>query len=376
MPLNQPSETADRRATVDIYRLAAQLPADAVALMTEHARHSLQLGPPWFANLEQTVFDGHPGLRYFVLRHAGCAMAILPTLTSPGGWGHRVQGLANFYTALYAPAMVSGLRAPDLTPLIDALRSQSVPLRSLNFSPMDPDTPAYQVLEAALAMRGFKTFRYFCFGNWYLPASTGWPAYLAGRTGKQRSNIKRMEQRLADAGGRIEVITSLADADRGLAAYDQVYALSWKVPEPHPLFMPSLMRLCAQHAALRLGVVWLGETPIAAQLWVVWGGRAEIFKVAYNEAHKSLSPGTVLTAALMQHVLDTDHVNEVDYLVGDDPYKRLWMTQRRERWGLIAYDRRSLTGCIGMLVESLRRHAKRCRQGLQTLLEPRWEIPR
>lgn len=375
MPSTHPSQALDRPVTVDTLPLAAQLPANAVALMAEHARHSLQLGSPWFTNLEQTVFDGQLGLRYFVLQDAERALAVLPTLTPPGGWGHRVQGLANFYTALYSPALQPGLTAQQLTPLIDALRAQNAPLRSLNLSPMDPDAPAYQALEAALASQGFKTFRYYCFGNWYLPDCTGWPDYLAGRTSKQRSNIKRMEQRLADAGGHIEIITSMADADRGLAAYDQVYALSWKVPEPHPLFMPSLMRLCAQHQALRLGVVWLGETPIAAQLWVVWGGRAEIFKVAYDEGRKELSPGTVLTAALMRHVLDTDQVKEVDYLVGDDPYKRMWMTQRRERWGLIAYDSRTWPGRVGMVIESLRRSAKRWIQRGQTLLEPRWETP-
>ena len=375
MSSSNPSNTADRKVSVDLYRLAAQLPADAKALMEEHGRYSLQLGLPWFAILEKTILDGHSGLCYFVLRHSDCAVAVLPTVTANRGWGHRVQGLANFYTALYSPALMTGLTAQHLTPLVDAVRTLYSPLRSLNLSPMDPTSMAYQALEAALALQGFKTFRYVCFGNWYLPACAGWPAYLAGRTSKQRSNIKRMEQRLADAGGRIEFITGLADIERGLAAYDQVYALSWKVPEPYPLFMPSLMRLCAHHEALRLGVVWLGETPIAAQLWVVWGGRAEIFKVAYDEAHKSLSPGTVLTAALMRHVLDVDHVSEVDYLTGDDPYKRMWMTQRRERWGLIAYDRRSLPGAIGMLLESGTRRARLWLRALSKLLEPRRESP-
>jgi len=41
----------------------------------------------------------------------------------------------------------------------------------------------------------------------------------------------------------------------------------------------------------------------------------------------------VLTAALMQHALDVDRVQTVDYLIGDDAYKREWMSHRREPAG-------------------------------------------
>jgi CelD/BcsL family acetyltransferase involved in cellulose biosynthesis len=40
----------------------------------------------------------------------------------------------------------------------------------------------------------------------------------------------------------------------------------------------------------------------------------------------------------MQHVMDVDGVREVDYLTGDDNYKKDWMSHRRERVGLIAFD--------------------------------------
>ncbi|HEY8908590.1 MAG TPA: GNAT family N-acetyltransferase, partial [Rhodoferax sp.] len=56
------------------------------------------------------------------------------------------------------------------------------------------------------------------------------------------------------------------------------------------------------------------------------------------------SAGSVLTAALMRHVIDVDHVEEVDYLTGDDAYKRDWMSHRRERWGIVAFDLRTAAG--------------------------------
>jgi hypothetical protein len=50
---------------------------------------------------------------------------------------------------------------------------------------------------------------------------------------------------------------------------------------------------------------------------------------------------------LMEHVLDQDKVNEVDYLTGDDTYKAAWMSDRRERWGLVAYNLKTARGVFG-----------------------------
>jgi hypothetical protein len=46
----------------------------------------------------------------------------------------------------------------------------------------------------------------------------------------------------------------------------------------------------------------------------------------------------------MQHVIDADRVRIVDYLSGDDEYKKTWMSHRREFWGLVAFNPRSVPG--------------------------------
>ena len=40
----------------------------------------------------------------------------------------------------------------------------------------------------------------------------------------------------------------------------------------------------------------------------------------------------------MEHVIDTDKVHDVDYLTGDDAYKKDWMPDRRERWGIAVFN--------------------------------------
>ena len=57
--------------------------------------------------------------------------------------------------------------------------------------------------------------------------------------------------------------------------------------------------------------------------------------------------------------LDHDAVKEVDFLIGDDAYKRDWMTHRRERWGIEAYDPFTLGGLLGLSKELIGRLMRR-----------------
>jgi CelD/BcsL family acetyltransferase involved in cellulose biosynthesis len=143
-----------------------------------------------------------------------------------------------------------------------------------------------------------------------------------------------------------------------LSAFQTVYSRSWKRSEPMPGFIEELARLCAKRGWLRIGVVWLDERPIASQLWVTQAGCARIYKLAYDEEFKRLAPGTVLTAALMQHAIETDQVEEIDFLVGDEPFKKQWMTHRRERCGLVANDLQSIPGLWGAARQSASRLRK------------------
>jgi CelD/BcsL family acetyltransferase involved in cellulose biosynthesis len=96
-----------------------------------------------------------------------------------------------------------------------------------------------------------------------------------------------------------------------------------------------------------MGTCYIDDEPAAAQLWIVTGKVAAIYKICYAEKFEKSSVGSVLTARMMEHALDVDKVKEVDYLSGDDGYKANWMSDRRERWGIIAFNPRSVWGAAG-----------------------------
>jgi len=347
-----------RSTSVQCFWPADNLPLDIQQFFVQAEGQAVEFGFTWYQNLVSTVYPDDKGVRIYVLRQNGQPVAALPVRVITKRLGQQVESLSNYYTALYAPVVAPELTAFGLGVLITEIRNAHAPVRSFRFAPMDPQSTGYRILMDALRLSGLLPYQFFCFGNWYLPVKSDWSSYLRSREGMLRSTIKRMSKKFSAEGGTLELVLGGVNLDRGLAAYERVYASSWKQAEPYPKFVPSLIRICAERGWLRLGVAWLNGEPIAAQLWIVANGKASIYKLAYGEEYKAYAPGTLLTAMLMEHTIDNDQVVEVDYLIGDDPYKKTWMSQRRERWGIIAYYPRSVSGFFGLVVETVGRGLK------------------
>jgi CelD/BcsL family acetyltransferase involved in cellulose biosynthesis len=188
------------------------------------------------------------------------------------------------------------------------------------------------------------------FGNWYEDvAGLGWAGYLAARAGALRETIRRrlrQAERLADAS--FTLLTRPDEMDQAVAAFETVYARSWKDPEPFPTFNAALIRMASAHGVLRFGLWSVGGKAVAVQVWVVQAGCATVLKLAHDEAYKAHSPGTVLTALMLRHLLDRDGVRQIDFGRGDDGYKRGWATRRRQRIGILLVNPLCLSGAMAL----------------------------
>lgn len=332
-------------------------------LLTAQENEALDQGEEWYRLLQTTVFTNHEEVLYVGLEQGGNAQLLLP-LRWQGSGRRDLHSLSNYYTWLYAPPaskrVTDALYARLFGCLLETSESYQPPA-TLCLSPMDPQSEGFLRIERGLRRAGWLSFRFFCFGNWYLDvAGLSWADYLASRPGEVRSTIKRKGKKFAAAGGTLEILASENQLEEAIAAYQQIYAASWKHAEPYPEFIPGLIRTAAQRGWLRLGIARLAGQPVAAQIWLVAHGKAYIFKLAYDEKYSEYSSGTLLTALLMERVIAVDQVASVDFLCGDDPYKPQWMNARRERWGLIAYNPGTWRGLSGFLQEAGKRVAKAC----------------
>jgi hypothetical protein len=345
-------------SNVQCYGPTDHLPPDVQQLFANAEAEDIEFGLAWHNNFVKTVYPNNPGIYIYVLRENGQPMAALPVNVLNKNLGKSIESVSNYYTTLCAPALAVGITANSLSELISEILKHNTKTGSIRLAPLDLQSQSYITLTEAFRLAGLVPKQFFCFGNWFHKINDDWDTYLNDREGQLRNTLQRKTRKFASANGALEIFTSGSDLARGVIAYEHVYARSWKKPEPYPEFIPGLMQLCADRGWLRLGIAWLDGKAIAAQFWIVANGKASIYKLAYDENFKTYAPGTLLSAMLMAHVIEKDKVAEVDYLIGDDPYKKTWMSQRRERWGIIGYNPKSIRGFFGLGVEVIGRLLK------------------
>ena len=252
----------------------------------------------------------------------GTARAILPLARS----GRRIDGLVNWYSFRLAPLVTDGADAAQLLGALAADLAGQSP--HITLFPLPDEHGETTMLQTAFRQAGWAVFREQCDENHVLPVNgRSFADYLAARPGPLRTTLKRKA-------GKVGVTIETRFNPESWAAYEAIYAQSWKPEEGSPAFLRRFAEAEGAAGRLRLGIARADGVPVAAQFWTVEGGTAFNHKLAHVETSKSLSPGTTLSAALFEHVIDVDRVSLVDFGTGTDGYKRDWMEAMRPRYRL------------------------------------------
>lgn len=309
-----------------------------------------------FAGAAERSFFSLP-LWYHVLARYGTGTGSRVRLYSDGGTRaalvcrvsadhHRLLSLSNYYSTEHGPIYAAGGTAPSQALAEIAREIADARYDAVQLAGLDPRDESFGALANAFAAAGLRPQRYFDSGTWYEEtAGVDFERYVAARPGAMRNTWRRKSKALA-AAHRVECVfhddeSTLAE---GVREYERVYAESWKQAEPFVDFMPHLIRAAATVGALRLGILKVDGTPAAAQCWLAWRDRVTIYKLAHASRFDDLSVGTILTMRMMERVLECDKPREIDFGRGDDAYKKSFLSQRRERWGLLIANPHTLAG--------------------------------
>jgi Acetyltransferase (GNAT) domain len=259
----------------------------------------------WFALLEE-----HCGLKpLLAVASEGEARVVLPLQRTEG----RLEALGNWYSFSVKPLLTKDALGPGLLRAI--ARDLKTRAWRVMLWPVPDEDGSALLLQEAFRTAGWQVRRSQCDVNHVLEvAGRSFAQFLADRPGQLRTTLKRKA-------GKVEV-----------------YAASWKPEEGSPAFLRAFAEQEGKAGRLRMALAYVENRPVAAQFWTVEGSTAFIHKLAHSEEAKPLSPGTTLSAALFEEVIDRDHVTLVDFGTGDDPYKRDWMEGIRPRYRLDCLD--------------------------------------
>jgi CelD/BcsL family acetyltransferase involved in cellulose biosynthesis len=203
------------------------------------------------------------------------------------------------------------------------------------------ENASFDILKKAIGETAFKYNDYFCFGDHYLDEiNYSGEEYLKRRPGNISKNVPYRLRRLKKIGElEFRLIKNNDDIDRYMDVYYELYSRSWQKREnTGPTFHRSLAKMIAAKGWLRLGFLFFDHSPMACQFWICANQQAYILKLFYDESYQQYAPGKILTAEMMKYVIDIDKVKVIDYLHGDENYKKDWTPKFRERRGIMVFN--------------------------------------
>jgi len=295
----------------------------------------------WFEMLARTTLACGEQAIIVVALLDGSPRGALPLVRTRGG----LRALTAPYTTVFAPP----LGEPEIAYELGRCASQYVP-STLRLDGLDAAEPASAAFLDGLSRAGLASARYGGFANWYEPVGD-FESWWNRRPSRLKATVRRKLAAASKQDATFALVSG--DFDEPIAAYEDIYGRSWKTAEPHPGFVRAMVAALAREGLVRMGVMKLGGRPVAAQIWLVCGRRATIFKLAHREDAAALSPGTLLTYRMARALIAADQLCEIDFGRGDDAYKRDWLSSVRTRTGVIAADWRNLSGFRALVKDIL-----------------------
>ena len=309
-----------------------QLPENSDRLFTRGEKDSLFFSRNWFESLSKTNLRSGQSLLLACVIHDDALQAILPLIKcSNDHWLclHHIM-----HSSLYTLLLAKGDQTQAIKCLAKGLSQQT--FNTLSLEPIAENDKAIHQLRQEMTDLGLSSNRYLRFDNWYYPLKEQiFSDYMAERPSQLRNTIKRKQRKLKrEQHYQIRLYTD-TNLELALRDYHSVYQASWKPKETNKAVIDEITSSFSKRGWTRLAILYINNQPVATQLWFVVHQKASIFKLAYDEAWKQYSPGSILTQYLMEYVIDTDKVKEIDFLTGNDRYKRDWMSKKRRRWKLV-----------------------------------------
>lgn len=337
-----------------------EMPEEARQLAAAMAQENPFVADFWLQNFDKHLLRENERPDYIVFYEGDTPAVILPLRVTVVG-RTRLKKLTlsvNFYTTFFCLP-----RRPDLDIEIYAERiarhlfSHYKKYALFEFAPLRKERLLERLSEVLKDRYDFRIRRYECHKNLYENVSEDdFDSYWQRRPSQLKNTYKRkLKQFSKMPDARMCIIDSVTDLESGFKDYEEVYRKSWKSAEYSSDFIFQVTASLLTRRQAKLGLIYIGDQPAAAQIWFRINTAWAVFKLAYDPAFSKMSVGTILTVGLLKAFFDEGATSEIDFLSGDDEYKKDWVAEQRIHFGIEAINRRSLLGRILSIKRAWRR---------------------
>lgn len=328
---------------VKIFPAEKTLPTALQHWLLVHKPHGIFGSPDWFSSLIRFKqhYESNADTTFFWLF---IYKSDKPCIAAPlEKTGEKYRVVANFYTPyneiFFDQSMFSPAQAWSL--LINQFGAVSKNWLSIEMYPLFPAQ-----LNALLSLQlseNVCVFPYHFSAN-FTSEFDDFSSYWSERPSRLQNTFKRRTKALKKVESNIEIHSQLTEKVR--QDYWHIYKQSWKVQEPSKDFINWLMAWAEANNKLRLGILNIAGKAVAFQLWLTDGDTAYIYKLAHDKDKDSLSPGTILTEHMVRSLADSDGIKRIDFLLGNDVFKTLWMDNKTDVMGAEIFNQANFTGII------------------------------
>ena len=329
-----------------------ELPKSADILFDKAAMDSVFLSRAWFECMSINALDSEHSLLLACVLSAEKVMAIVPLVQCIGTKNY--YALKHGFTPLYNLLLVDEKKDQVLCCLVQGIEQMSV--KGVLLEPVAKNECNINAFQTAMESASYRCEYVFRQYNWICRLQgQSYAQYMAARPSKLRNTILRKKRKLQREHGFDIQLFIGKDALRGMDDYYKVYNASWKQNEiSNAGFQDCFVEKFSMAGWSRLAIMYVNKQPVAAQLWFVHNKKASIFRLAYDNAWRQYSPGSILTSYLMEYVIDTDKVEMIDFLTGNDAYKQDWMTEHKQRFLLSCVNLKKPVSQYNRIVQKIR----------------------
>ncbi len=178
---------------------------------------------------------------------------------------------------------------------------------------------------------------------------------LAHTQRKFRANLRRTRKELDGLGSVAFQHHSSADPE-ALARFFQLEASGWKGREgtaiscepARRLFFELVATAASRDGYFSLDFLELDGKPIAGHFSLVWNGRYQLLKAAYDESYSRLGPGHLIVLEAFRN-LGPSGLRELDFIASPKWDETRWASEGRDHYTWFAFSRTPYGGLLHFL---------------------------